>query len=123
MTEFALCGIQLALQIGHRTWLGRRRSPPSDGRDQLSPGVKQVGTEAQLLPHQLSRLPAVEPVLDRLAFKGFVKFPTAFNNRFFDGLDHTRLCPILCPSIRGNLNLSTFRGPVTRMNIGPNACS
>jgi len=62
-------GVQLTLQIGHRTGLGRRRSPPSDGRNQLPPGIQQVGIDAQLLPNHLSGLPAVQPVRDRFAFE------------------------------------------------------
>src|ERR1019366_937688 len=83
MTEFTLRGLQLALQISYRARLGRRRSPPSDGGDQLSPSIEEVGVDAQLLADNLSRLAAVEPVLDRFAFKGFVEFPALWDRCLF----------------------------------------
>src|ERR1017187_7680268 len=83
MTEFTLRGLQLALQISYRARLGRRRSPPSDGGDQLSPSIEEVGVDAQLLADNLSRLAAVEPVLDRFAFKGFVEFPALWDSCLF----------------------------------------
>src|SRR5436190_7559391 len=105
MTQFAMRSIQLALQIANRAGLGRRRSPPSGGGDQLSPGVEQVGGEAQLLRHHLSRLSAVEPVLNRLAFEGFIEFPTPFDRGCFDGINHIRFSPFLRPSFRRNPNV------------------
>ena len=69
MTQFSLRGVQLALQISHRARLGRRRSPPSDGGDQLPPGIKSIGFDAQFLTDYRSRLATVEPVLNRLAFE------------------------------------------------------
>src|SRR5436189_4758917 len=83
MTQFTVRGIQLALQIGHRAGLGRRRSPPSDGGDQLSPRIKEVGVDAQLLPNHRSGLAAVEPVQDRFAFEGFVEFPALSDRCLF----------------------------------------
>src|ERR1017187_4957822 len=85
MTILALRGIQLPLQIGHRAGLDRRRPPPSDGGDQLSPGIKQIGVDAQLPPDNLSRLTAVEPVQDRLTFEGFVEFPVLSDSCLFHG--------------------------------------
>src|SRR2546422_544373 len=117
--EFALRGIQLALQIGNRTGLSRRRPPPSEGGDQLPPGVKQVGVDAQLLTNYRSRLAAIEPVLDRLAFEGFVEFAmfsdsclfhgssrslsTRFSVRQFEATSKSLLC-----SLRGLLFRSVF---------------
>src|SRR5438552_17452203 len=83
MTQFTVRGIQLALQIGHRAGLGRRRSPPSDGGDQLSPRIKEGGVDAQLLPNHRSGLAAVEPVQDRFAFEGFVEFPALSDRCLF----------------------------------------
>src|SRR2546421_12168479 len=89
MTDLALRSLQLALQIGHRAGLGRRGSPPSDGGDQLSPGVEQVRVDAQFLSNHFSGLAAVEPVLDRLAFEGFVEFPALSDRCLFHWFDHS----------------------------------
>src|ERR1022692_1012280 len=85
MTILALRGIQLPLQIGHRAGLDRRRPPPSDGGDKLSPGIKQIGVDAQLPPNNLSRLTAAKPVQDRLTFEGFVEFPVLSDSCLFHG--------------------------------------
>src|ERR1017187_7883027 len=85
MTILALRGIQLPLQIGHRPGLDRRRPPPSDGGDKLSPGIKQIGVDAQLPPNNLSRLTAAKPVQDRLTFEGFVEFPVLSDSCLFHG--------------------------------------
>src|SRR6202050_1240237 len=89
MTVFPLRRMQLALQIGHRTRLGRRRSPPSGGGDQASPGVKQAGGDAQLLPHHLSGLATIEPVLNCLAFESFVEFPALSDRCLFHRSDRS----------------------------------
>ena len=86
MTQFTLRGIQLALQVGHRTGLGRRRPPPSDGGDQLPPGIEKIGVDAQLLPDYRSGLAAIEPVCTASRLK-----------------EPFIVDPILCPSIRSNL--------------------
>src|SRR5262249_45810146 len=44
---------------------------------------------------------------------GGIEFPTGLNRGCFDGLDHTRFCPLLCPSIRGNLKLSRLSASIT----------
>src|SRR6266699_1585695 len=85
MTQFALGSIQLALQIGHRTGLPRRRPPPSDGGDQLPPGIKQIGVDAQLLTNHRSGLAALQPVGDRFAFKGLIEFPPFSDRCLFHG--------------------------------------
>ena len=85
MAQFALGGLQLVLQIGPRAGPGHRRSPPSDGGDQLSPGVEKLGIDAQLLPNHLGRLAAVEPVLDGFAFKRLVEFPALSDRCWFHG--------------------------------------
>ena len=57
MTELALGGLQLALEVGHRARLGRRRPPPSDGGDQLSPGVSKLAVIPNSDPTTSADLP------------------------------------------------------------------
>jgi len=102
MTQFALGSIQLALQIGHRTGLSRRRPPPSDGGDQLPPGIKQIGVDAQLLTNHRSGLAALQPVGDRFALKVSSNFRRSRTDVCFMGFVFL-VHPILCPSIRSNL--------------------
>jgi len=53
-------------------------------------------------PTHRSGLSTAQPVLDRLAFKSFVKFPALSDRCLFHGCSFI-LYPILCPSIRSNL--------------------
>jgi hypothetical protein len=86
MTVFALGGVQLLLQIGDRARLGRRCPSHRALGHQLSPGVKEVGIDAQFLAHHRSGLAAMEPVQDRFAFKGFVEFPMHSDRGLFHRL-------------------------------------
>lgn len=99
-----------------RNHLWRRRPPPSAGGDQLCPSVKEVGIDAQLLSNRGSGLATVEPILDGLSFKGMVEFASGLDGFRFDGLNHTRFCPIVRASNRGNLTVS--RVPVVKRLLG-----
>jgi hypothetical protein len=67
---------------------------------------------------QISRgLPAGEPVGNGFTLERLVKLPVGSGSRIFDGLYHARLCPILRPSFRGNLNRRGEQGERARATI------
>src|SRR5207253_4461738 len=88
----------------------RRRSPPSGGWGKaFPPGIEPVGQKSQLLGDHSSRLAAGKPVLHCLAFERLIELTTGFDRDFFDGFHVTRFPPILCPPIRSNLTLATWK--------------